>query len=133
MGVERPSHSNPHDSTSGQHARSPRELVKAQVLTSARRLVGHVLDTGGALVACTPEHFVHALTRDAERTGKLGLGGARLVRVEQGAAKIPAGSVETLKRVECFPVCAQHSLDFGVVCDGRTISQRGCLPLARQG
>jgi hypothetical protein len=98
-----------------------------------RRLVGHVLDTRRALVTGTAEHFVHPLTRDSECTRKLGLGGARLVRGEQGAAKIPAGSVKTLKRVECFPVCAQHSLDFGVVCDGRTISQRGCLPLARQG
>jgi hypothetical protein len=46
-----------------------------------RLLVGHVFNTGGALVAGTAEHFVHALTRDAERTAKLGLAGARLVRV----------------------------------------------------
>jgi hypothetical protein len=72
-------------------------------------------------VTSTAEHFVHALTRDAKRTAKLGLGGARLVRGEQGAAEISPGSVKTLKCVECFPVSAQHSLDFGVVCDGRTI------------
>jgi hypothetical protein len=69
-------------------------------------------------VAGAPEHFVNALTRNAERTGKLGLGCAGLGSVEQGAAKIPPRSVETLKRVECFPVRPQHSLDFGVVCDG---------------
>jgi hypothetical protein len=70
------------------------------------RLVGHVLDTGGALVTGTPEHFIHALTRDAKRAGKLGLGGTRLVRVEQGAAKIPPGSVKTLELDECLPVGA---------------------------
>jgi hypothetical protein len=57
-------------------------------------------------VTGAPEHFVHALTRDANRTGKLGLGGARLMRIEQGAAKIPPGSVKTVERVECFLVRA---------------------------
>ena len=80
----------------------------------------------------TAEHLVHALTRDAKRTGKLGLVGARLVRGEQGAAKIPSGSVKTLKRVECFPVRAQHSLDFGVVCDGRTILRGRAASLNRR-
>jgi hypothetical protein len=89
------------------------------------QLVRHVLDTRGALVTGTPEHFVHPLTRDAKRTGKLGLGGARLVRVEQGAAKIPPGSVKTLKRVERFPVGAQYSLHFDVMCDVRTILRDG--------
>ena len=37
---------------------------------SLRALVGHVLHACGALVTGTREHFVHALTRDAERTGK---------------------------------------------------------------
>jgi hypothetical protein len=38
-------------------------------------------------VTGTAEHFIHALTRDAKRTGKLGLAGARLVRGKQGAAE----------------------------------------------
>jgi hypothetical protein len=76
-------------------------------------------------VTGTPEHFVHALTRDTKRTGELGLAGARLVRGEQGTAKIPPRSVKPLKSVECLPVRAQHSLDFGVVCDGRTILGTG--------
>jgi hypothetical protein len=82
-------------------------------------------------VTGTPEHFVHALTRDAKRTGELGLAGARLVRREQGTAKITPGSVKPLKRVECLTVRAQHSLDFGVVCDGRTILGRGGGPERR--
>jgi hypothetical protein len=41
-------------------------------------LVGHVLDDCGPLVTGTAEHLVHALTRDAERTDKLGLAPQRL-------------------------------------------------------
>jgi hypothetical protein len=76
-------------------------------------------------VTGTPEDFVDPLTRDAQRAGKLGLAGARLVRVEQGTAEVAPGLVQALKRVECFPVFAQHSLDFGFVCDGRKILGTG--------
>ena len=43
-------------------------------------LVGHVSDACGPLVTRTGEHLIHALARDAQRTGELGLIGARLVR-----------------------------------------------------
>ena len=79
----------------------------------------------------TAEHLVHALTRDAERTGKLGLAGARLVRGKQGAAEVAPVPVEALERVECLLIGAQHGLDFGVVCHARIIEQAQ-LPPAMQ-
>ena len=110
--------------------------VKAgKIRTPAARpaLVGHVLDACGTLVTGTGEYLVHALTRDAERTGKLGLVGARLVRGEQGAAEVAPGLVEALKRVERLLVGAEHSLDFGVVCHASTIAGKGTLHLLRKG
>jgi hypothetical protein len=47
------------------------------------------------------------------------------VRVEQRAAEFAPGLVQALKRVECLPVFAQHSLDFDIVCDGRKILGTG--------
>ena len=58
----------------------------------------HVRDACGPFVTGTAEHLVHALTRDSERTGKLGLAGARLVRVQQGAAEVAPVPVEALER-----------------------------------
>jgi hypothetical protein len=95
-------------------------------------LVGHVFDSGRTLVTGTSEHLVHALTRDAESTGELRLIGARLVRVEQSAPEVTPGLVESLKRVECLPIGAEHSLDFGVVCHGLTIPVKGILHLLRK-
>jgi hypothetical protein len=54
----------------------------------------------------TAEHLVHALTRDAKRTGQLGLAGAGLVGDEEDATKVASGPVEALKRVERSPVSA---------------------------
>ena len=50
-------------------------------------LVGHVLHSRSTLVTGTGEYFVHALTRNAERTGKLGLVGAGLVGDKKGATQ----------------------------------------------
>ena len=73
------------------------------------------------------EYLVDSLTGDAERAGKLGLARTCLVCGEQGAAEVAPAPVKALKRVECFLVRAEHSLDFGVVCDG------GTVPGSRQG
>ncbi len=79
----------------------------------------------------TAEHLVHALTGDSERTGKLGLARARLVRGKEGAAEVSPVPIEALKRVECLLVGAQHGLDFSVVSHARIIEQ-GQLSLAVQ-
>jgi hypothetical protein len=90
-------------------------------------LVGHVFDACGTLVTGTGEHLVDALTGDAERTGKLGLVGACLVRVEQGTPKVAPRPVESLKRIERLLVGAEHGLDFGVVCHVRIVATQGHL------
>jgi hypothetical protein len=51
---------------------------------SLRALVGHVLHACGAFVTGTREHFVHALTRDAERTGKQPCSTGALVLYSRG-------------------------------------------------
>ena len=57
-------------------------------------LVGHVSDACGPLVTRTGEHLIHALARDAQRTGELGLIGPRLMRSQQGAAKVASSRAE---------------------------------------
>jgi hypothetical protein len=99
---------------------------------AAQSLVSYIFDAGGALVAGTGEHLVHALTRDGERTGKLGLAGARLVRGEQGAAEVAPSPVETLERVECLQVSTYHGPDFSVVRHACTISGKVTLHLRSQ-
>ena len=47
-------------------------------------------------MTCAGKNLVHALTRDAERTGELRLIGARLVRSQQGAAEVAGGAVLAL-------------------------------------
>ena len=97
------------------------------------RLVGHVLDACGALVTGAGEYLVDSLTGDAERAGKLGLARTCLVCGEQGAAEVAPAPVEALKRVECFLVRAEHSLEFGVVCDGARyqVAGKGYFQLLR--
>jgi hypothetical protein len=73
------------------------EAGKLRAPASLPALVGHVLHACRTLVTGTGEHLVHALTRDAERTGKLGLVGARLVRGEQGATEVSPRPVEALE------------------------------------
>jgi hypothetical protein len=84
-------------------------------------------------VTGTSEHFVHALTRDAESTGELRLIGARLVRSQQGATEVAPGFVEALKSIERLLVGAEHGLDFSVMCHAATISRKGILHLLRKG
>ena len=81
----------------------------------------------------TGEHLVHALTRDAERTGQLGLVRARFVCSKQGATKVSPSLVEALKRVERLLVGAQDRLDFGVMCHASNISRKSYLHLLRKG
>ena len=98
----------------------------------ATPLVDHILPARGALVTGTAEHLVHALTRDAERTGKLGLASTRLMRGEEGVAEVAPGAVEALKRVECLLIGTQHGLDFDVVCHVPTIARKGTLHVLTQ-
>ena len=80
-------------------------------------------------MAGTGEHLIHALTRDAERTSKLGLVGAGLMRVEKGTSKVAPRPIESLKRIERLLVGAEHGLDFGVVCHACTVARKSTLHL----
>jgi hypothetical protein len=96
---------------------------------ATQALIGHVLDAHGTLVTGAGEHFVNALAGDAERTRQLGLVRAGFVSSKQGAPEVAPGLVEALKRVECFLVGAEHSLDFGLVWHASTITRKGILHL----
>ena len=61
------------------------EARKIRAPASLRALVGHILHACGALVTGTGEHL--ALTRDAERTGKVRLVGASLMGDKKGATQ----------------------------------------------
>ena len=98
-----------------------RALGAFPLAKGSQALVGHVFDAGRMLVKGPSEHLVDTLTRDAERPGKLGLVGARLMGNERGATEVAPGAVEALKLVERLLVGAQHRLDFSVVCQVSTI------------